>query len=199
MRFRNTVLAGLLLAMVTLAAATPSLAGQVMAYKEKLGAGPNYLYVAAGACTWKNVAPIKITVPEKGYVIVTASGSAYFNSDAILTLSLGAMNTYQRGDWLFSLTPGPAPFLNYQSFSPRIAFPVAAAGTYTFYLRGRSCAPSEPGRITVQTGSITAEFYAAADVQPPASLQAPAPAAVPQVQEGIGASGSRQQAEGYTN
>jgi hypothetical protein len=168
MGFRKIGIAFLFLAAVMLIAA-PSFAGSKMAFKQKM---PNR-NVSGGACAWIALSSVKITVPGAGYVAVTADGMAIFNSDAFLTVSLGAKNTYQTGDWLFTLSPGPAPNLNYQTYCARMVFPVSAAGSYTFYFRGRSCAPSRPGTITVQTGAMTAEFYANADVQPNTVQAAP--------------------------
>jgi hypothetical protein len=160
MWFRKIGIACLFLASVMLISA-PSFAGTKLAVKQKF-ANRN---VAGGAGTWLGLASVQITVPGPGSVVVTADGMAIFNSDAFLTVSLGAKNTFQDGDWLFTLSPGPAPNLNYQTYCARMVFPVSAAGTYTFYFRGISDHPSQPGKITVQTGSMTAEFYSKANVQ----------------------------------
>jgi hypothetical protein len=163
--FRKMGTATLVLSLVMLCSA-PSFAGTKLAFKQQFADR----YVSAGACTWKGLGNVKIAVPGAGYVVVTAAGMTSFDSDAFLTVSLGAKSSFQTGDWLFTLSPGPAPNLNYQSYSARMVFPVSTAATYTFHFRGRSCAPSQTGTILVQTGSMTAEFYPSANVQPQAIL-----------------------------
>lgn len=160
---RRIRIAALFLALVMIFS-PPSFAGTKLAFKGPIATRN----VSAGACIWKALGNVKITVPGAGYVVVTADGMASFDSDAFLTVSLGATSSFQTGDWLFTLSPGPAPNLNYQTYCARMVFPVSAAGTHTFYFRGRSCPPSKTGTIRVQTGSITAEFYSKANVQPQA-------------------------------
>lgn len=155
MAFRKIGVAALFTALAMMVS-VPAFAGTKLAYKQKF----ETVTLNGGSCSWRALGNVSMNVPGPGYVVVTAAGMAFFESDAFLTVSLGAGTSYRSGDWLFTLSPGPGPNLNYQTFSARMVFPVSAAGPRTFYFRGRSCSPSQPGAIGVQTGSITAEFYA---------------------------------------
>lgn len=112
-------------------------------------------------CDFVKCASVPFTAPEKGFVVVTASGMAKFNnSDSFLQLTL-ATKPATEGDWIFDLTPG---WNLTQTYSVRMVFPVEADQAKTFYLNGTAC-KSPQGRISVETGSITAEFHPESSVQ----------------------------------
>ena len=116
--------------------------------------------VRSGAQTWANCGSVTIVPPAKGYVVVTASGMAFFDTDfSDLSLTL-ATKSARRGSWVYGVTPG---FQLVQNYTVRSVFAVKKDRSYTFYLNGISA--NGPGRhISVQTGSITAEFYKGSNV-----------------------------------
>jgi hypothetical protein len=133
-----------------------ALAGEQMAFKQKI-----IKSVQSGAFRYVTCASVDFHAPETGYVVVTASGMALFDSKfSDLTLSL-KKSPAGAGPWLFTLTPGLGLT---QSFTIRYVFSVTGGDDYTFYLNGTSV--NGPGRnIRVETGSITAEFYPSGNVQ----------------------------------
>lgn len=157
MKRRITVLGALLLAMV-IANTTPAFAGNTMGFTQGVSQ-----WVSANACQWTTIGDVTINTPGSGFVVVTASGMASFNTNAILELTLST-NPAEQGDWVFWLTAAP-PMPTFQSFTVRMVFEVTGAGLQTFYLNGEGC-NRKRGKMHVETGSITAEFYDTADVQP---------------------------------
>jgi hypothetical protein len=110
-----------------------------------------------------------VNAPRAGFVVVTASGMAYFNSfsPSSLILTLGR-NPAAVGTWKHTLSPGVTP---YQSYSVQAVFRVQA-GPQTFHLNAASC--EGDGRVIgVQTGSLTAEFYPNGSVQENSTAPAP--------------------------
>jgi hypothetical protein len=143
--------------------ATPLMAGESMVFKQKLATKTIY----SGTSDWKSCGNVKFDAIKDGYVVVTASGNVQYNNKAeVLILSL-ATKAAVEGPWNFGVTATlPAP---YQSFSIRMVFSVEAGQSYAFHLNGRSIEDGGPGKILVQPGSITAEFYSKEDVTPLAS------------------------------
>lgn len=117
---------------------------------------------------WLNCSSVTIDVPEAGYVIVSATGNVVFPSNSILVLTLS--NTTGVGPWKYGITATP-PYSSNQSYSLRQVFTVSA-GTNTFFLNSRGFSNNPGGVFSIQNGSMTAEFYPAADVQPPVSALA---------------------------
>jgi len=157
MFFKKNSIAVLAMALV-ISFAAPLMAGESMVFKQKL---PD-AQVVADACVWKNLGSVQFVATKNGYVVVTASGMAFYGGNStLLVLSLAAKAAVQ-GPWIFDVT---ADFQPYQAYTVRMVFQVSAGKTYNFYLNGRSC-NDNAGTITVQTGSFTAEFYAKADVTP---------------------------------
>ena len=151
---RNWLMALLLLGVVL--GSVPAFAQEDFAFREQ-----KIKDVFPGDCDFVRCAAVPFTAPEDGFVVVTASGVAFFNnSRSFLELTLDTRPA-ERGAWIFDLTPG---WNLSQTFSPRMVFPVEAGVANTFYLNGRSC-KGPGGRISVQTGSITAEFHPAATTQ----------------------------------
>jgi hypothetical protein len=158
MNVRKDWLMALLLLGVVLAS-VPALAQEDFAFREQF-----IKNVSPGSCDFVRLASVPFTAPEDGFVVVTASGVAFFNnSRSFLELTLDTRPA-RRGAWIFDLTPG---WNLSQTYSPRMVFPVEAGVANTFFLNGRSC-KGPGGRISVQTGSITAEFHptTTAQVQP---------------------------------
>ena len=94
---------------------------------------------------------------------------AWFNNRCVsptLTLTL-ATTSALNGPWIFTLSPGRQP---YQTYTVRMVFSVDA-GENTFYLNAQSN-NGNGSSIGVQTGSLTAEWYPAGDVQPPTAARA---------------------------
>ena len=136
-------------------AAVHATAGQEMAYSELLKKT-----IRSGSQKWYSCGSVTINAPSAGSVIVTASGMAWFNSlYPTLTLSL-ARTSAVKGAWIFTLSPGNQP---YQTFTVRMVFSVVA-GENTFYLNAQSN-NGNGSSIGVQTGSLTAEWYPASEVQ----------------------------------
>ena len=152
---------------VVMAALTtiPADAGDLLAFKRKLPT----VVIQSGTCFWVQCGSIQITAPEEGFVVVTASGMAYTRSlsPSSLTLTLGKDPAVQ-GVWMHTLSPGRTP---YQSYNAEMTFSVNP-GLNTFFLNARSC-DGDGRNIGVQTGSLTAEFYPTAGVQPQASPASP--------------------------
>ncbi len=156
-----TVIGTLLLVMVV-ANATPVFAGTTMGFTQGVSQ-----WVNARKCQWTTIGSVSINAPGPGYVVVTASGMSTFNTNAILELTLST-NPAARGDWVFWLTAAP-PMPTFQTFTVRMVFEVGAAGVQTYYLNGEGC-NYKRGKMHVETGSITAEFYDTVDVQPGATI-----------------------------
>lgn len=151
---RNWLVVLLLLGVVF--ASVPALAQENFAFREQ-----RIKSVSPGSCDFVTCASVPFTAPEDGFVVVTASGVAFFrHSRSFLELTLDTRPA-KRGAWIFDLTPG---WNLSQTYSPRMVFPVEAGVSNTFFLNGRSC-NGPGGRISVQTGSITAEFHPASSVQ----------------------------------
>lgn len=157
MFFKKNTIAVLALALI-ISSAAPLMAGESMVFKQKL---PD-AQVVANACVWKNLGSIKFDATSNGYVVVTASGMAFYGGKSTLLVLSLATKPAVKGPWIFDVT---ADFQPYQAYTVRMVFPVTAGKTYNFYLNGRSC-NDNAGTITVQTGSFTGEFYATADVTP---------------------------------
>jgi hypothetical protein len=147
-------------------AAVHATAGQEMAYSELLKTT-----IRSGSGTWYSCGSVTIDAPSAGSVIVTASGMAWFSSlYPTLTLTLATTGAV-KGPWIFTLSPGLQP---YQTYTVRMVFSVVA-GENTFYLNAQSN-NGNGSSIGVQTGSLTAEWYAASDVQAaPAGAEQSAP------------------------
>jgi hypothetical protein len=156
MKRRITVLGALLLVMA-IANVTPASAASTMGFTQGVSQ-----WVSANASQWTTIGDVTIDAPGPGFVVVTASGMASFNTNAILELTLST-NPAEQGDWVFWLTAAP-PMPTFQSFTVRMVFEVSGAGLQTFYLNGEGC-NRRRGKMHVETGSITAEFYDTADVQ----------------------------------
>lgn len=156
MQYRKAVIVALSLAVLATNVVT-AFAGSTMAFSQGVS-----VWVNANSCAWKRCASVPINVTEPGYVVVTASGMATFNSNAVLALTLGTTPA-ARGDWQFWVTAAE-PMPSYQSFTVRRVFQVTTPQVYNFYLNANSCR-NPPGRMHVETGSITAEFYPEADVE----------------------------------
>jgi hypothetical protein len=151
----------------TVLTAVPSFAGDILAFKTALPTRT----LAAGGCVWITAGSLSVNAPRAGYVVVTASGMAYFNSISAssLTLTLGR-NPAAAGVWKYTLSPGLTP---YQTYNLQMVFKVQA-GPQNFFLNAASC--DGDGRVIgVQTGSFTAEFYPNGSVQE--NRTAPAPQA----------------------
>ena len=133
--------------------------------------------IPSGSRTWFGCGSVTLNAPDAGYVVVTASGMAWFSDPyrrPTLTLTI-AKSRAVKGPWIFTLTPGVQP---YQTYTVRLVFQVAT-GQNTFYLN----AESNDGagfNIGVQTGSLTAEWYPSSDVQPSAAAQAGAAQPAPE-------------------
>ena len=142
-------------------AAVHATAGQEMAYSELLKKT-----IPSGSGRWYSCGSVTFNAPSAGSVIVTASGMAWFNSlYPTLTLTL-ATTSAVKGPWIFTLSPGNQP---YQTYSVRMVFSVDA-GENTFYLNAQSN-NGNGATIGVQTGSLTAEWYPASDVQTSTAAQ----------------------------
>jgi len=138
-------------------AAVHATAGQEMAYSELLKTT-----IPSGSQTWFSCGSVTFNAPSAGAVIVTASGMAWFKNLYVpptLTLTL-ATTSAVTGPWIFTLSPGKQP---YQTYTVRMVFSVDA-GENTFYLNAQSN-NGNGSTIGVQTGSLTAEWYPASDVQ----------------------------------
>ena len=138
-------------------AAVHATAGQEMAYSELLKTT-----IPSGSQTWFSCGSVTFNAPSAGSIIVTASGMAWFknlNVPPTLTLTL-ATTSAVTGPWIFTLSPGKQP---YQTYTVRMVFSVDA-GENTFYLNAQSN-NGNGSTIGVQTGSLTAEWYPASDVQ----------------------------------
>ncbi len=149
-------------ALILLAGAVPLNAAEKLVYKQGI-----FAKVFSGGNTWVNCGFVSITPPEDGAVVVTMSGMVGFDdtlSDLALTIAIGPA---KRGLWVFGVTPG---YQLVQSFSIRRVFQVQANKTVKYFLNAASF--NGPGHaISIQTGSMTAEFYATQNVQ---QLTAPA-------------------------
>ncbi len=160
MKFR-TIFCVALVATMALLCSAPVGAAETLAFSQKqtvwVGSG--------GSAGWKQCASVTINVDGPGYVVVTASGMATFGSNTVLDLSL-ATQSAQFGPWQFWLTAAP-PFTSYQAYNVRMVFKVGSAGAKTFFLNGKSVFGG--AAMHVETGSMTAEFYPNASVQPPAA------------------------------
>ena len=151
---------------LALAAAVPgaSFAGETISFKQRF---PN-VNLSAGRCNWRQAASISLNAPSGGVVVVTASGMVFFDTfvPASVTFTLDKTSA-SKGSWIFTTSPGVEP---YQTYTVRMVFNVAQ-GPNTFFLNARSC-DGDGNNIGIQTGSMTAEFYANANIE-----QVPAPAA----------------------
>ncbi|GLI33326.1 hypothetical protein [Desulforhabdus amnigena] len=167
MKFAQFSIAAMLLTSLGLICTSSSFAGEKLAFRN------GFLKTIPSNCVFKKCASVQIVPPSNGYVIVTASGMASFANDvSFLELTLGT-EPGSAGPWLYRVTPG---FRLFQNFSVRYVFPVKTNGTkiFTYYLNGRLCrGPSSD--VSVETGTITAEFYSSSDAtmlsQPQAQIQ----------------------------
>jgi hypothetical protein len=158
MQRRRTIIV-LVASLVFLTAAAPALAYVEMAYEEK-----QTIQVASGSSTFAECASVAMTAPKDGYVMVTATGFAFFNStNSNLVLALGTASASAGPSWAIRLNPGANLE---QSFAIRTVFPVQKKQSYTFYLNGVS-ETGGGGNITVHTGTITAEFFKKNKAQAP--------------------------------
>ena len=131
-------------------------AGEQMAFAQKF-----FRSIHSGSTPFKKCASVTFKAPADGFVVVTASGMALFDSDrSDLSLTLHK-KAATRGPWVFTVNPGDQLA---QAFTVRFVFPVTSGSNPTFFLNGAS-ANGPGGVIDVQTGSITVEFYASANVQ----------------------------------
>ena len=138
-------------------------AGEQMAFAQKV-----LKSIRSGTSHFKTCASVSFNPPADGFVVVTASGMALFDSRfSDLTLTL-VRSPATRGPWVFTLTPGAELS---QAFAVRFVFPVSAGVKRTYFLNGVS-ANGPGGTIDVQTGSMTVEFYASANVQSDATASA---------------------------
>lgn len=158
MRLKGTGIVVVMTTVLLIAiAAVHATAGQEMAFSELLKTT-----IPSGSRTWFECGSVSFNAPSAGSVIVTASGMAWFNNRCVaptLTLTL-ATTSAVNGPWIFTLSPGKQP---YQTYSVRMVFSVDA-GENTFYLNAQSN-NGNGSSIGVQTGSLTAEWYPASDVQ----------------------------------
>jgi hypothetical protein len=158
---------GVLLVIILVNVPLVASAGEQMVFAEKFVKS-----IRSGRTPFRKLAPVKFNVPADGFVVVTASGMALFDSDlSDLTLTLHK-KAATRGPWVYTVNPGVQLS---QAFTVRHVFPVSAGGNPTFFLNGAS-ANGPGGFIDIQTGSITVEFYASANVQsaaPGNSVNAP--------------------------
>jgi hypothetical protein len=158
MKFRRKMIVVFIAATLLVSVAElPAIAGQTMAYNQLLKAT-----IPSGRGYWVNCGSVTLNAPDVGFVVVTASGMAWFNgyySNPTLTLTLAQSGAVQ-GPWIFTLTPGVRA---YQTYEVRMVFPVVG-GINTFYLNAESN-NGNGAAIGIQTGSLTAEWYAAGDVQ----------------------------------
>lgn len=105
-------------------------------------------------------ATVSIVPPANGFVVVTATGVSSFPFEtSMLQLTL-ARRAAVEGPWRFNISPG---FPLSQSYSIRMVFPVTGGVRSTFFLNGRNRG-GFIGPISVETGSMTAEFYRSANV-----------------------------------
>jgi hypothetical protein len=147
---------GVLLAILLVSAPLAASAAEQMAFAQKF-----IKSVRSGVAQFKTCASVSLLAPADGFVVVTASGMALFDSrfsDLTLTLK---KKPASEGPWVFTSTPGNELT---QSFTVRFVFPVSAGDNPTFFLNGVS-ANGPGGNIRVETGSMTAEFYTSANVQ----------------------------------
>ncbi len=156
MKFRKIGISAIFLALV-MTTATTAFGAEILAFSKAFTP-----VIGARSKSWQQVATVTINVPEAGYVVVTASGMSSFSSNAILLLTL-ATKSAVLGPWQFRVTAAP-PVPTYQSYAVRQVFKVSA-GSRTFYLNAQGLAFNPSGQISVETGTMTAEFYASADVQ----------------------------------
>jgi hypothetical protein len=162
---RKKCLASLFLATV-LGLSVSAWAGEKLAFQTKIIKTLN-----SGSQTFVTCTSVSLTAPSNGVVVVTASGMALFDSRfSDLTLTLRTKPA-ARGPWVFSLSPGAELV---QAFTVRYVFPVTAGTPRTFFLNAIS-ANGPGGIISVETGSITAEFYSNANVQASPALTPQAP------------------------
>jgi len=136
----------------------PARAGEILAFKNG-----NTVTMSTKATVWKTCTSVNIDAPAAGYVVVSASGMAGFPSNAILALTLAAKPAVA-GPWQFRVTAAP-PMPSYQSYTLRQVFQVNA-GSRTFYLNSKGFSGNPAGTLSIETGSITAEFYPTSAVQP---------------------------------
>jgi hypothetical protein len=146
---------GILLVLMLVNVPLVASAGEQMVFAEKF-----LKSIRSGTTPFRTLASVRFNVPADGFVVVTASGMALFDSDrSDLTLTLHK-RAAARGPWVFTVNPGVQLS---QAFTVRQVFPVSAGGNPTFFLNGAST-NGPGGFIDVQTGSITVEFYASANV-----------------------------------
>lgn len=162
MHLRKVLIAAVIVAM-TGTLSIPVFAGSKMAYKRFIEAK-----TTSGSSHWMEAASVSINAPSSGYVVVSASGMTtfYYANDRdypSLTLTLGKTSA-AKGQWIFTQTPGAQPF---QTFDVRMVFNVNK-GTNKFYLNAASF-DGTGGDISIETGSMTVEFYASSNVQPQAA------------------------------
>ncbi|MGA2401604.1 MAG: hypothetical protein ABSG91_07835 [Syntrophobacteraceae bacterium] len=151
-------------ALLVVAAAVPAVAGQTIAFSQQLKTN-----IRSGRGVWISCGSVTLNAPAAGYVVVTASGMAWFDSYAPPTLTLTLAKTKAaKGPWIFTLTPGRLP---YQTYTVRYVLQVNA-GSNTFYINAESNDGDWWGSIGVQTGSLTAEWYPASAAQVSGAAQA---------------------------
>jgi len=163
---RHAAVAIAVLAAFLFAAAVPADAGSQMALKQSIISS-----VQSHNRAWKNCGSVSFTAPSNGYVVVTASGQAGFDSgdyEADLYLSI-AKSAGVEGPWVFGITPGSEPV---QTYTVRRAFTINEGQTITFYLNGSSMWGA--GRtISVETSILSAEFYPRSKTFPQKATEAP--------------------------
>jgi hypothetical protein len=134
-------------------------AGEILAFKQQ-----QLKFVRPAANFYVKCASVTIKAPqEKGYVVVTATGTSLFdvtstNADLVLTLATQAQVA---GPAISVVTPG---FPALQSWTVRYVFFVQAGATATYYLNGKSTV-GRGSSISVETNSMTAEFYPTSQTQ----------------------------------
>ena len=108
--------------------------------------------VTSLAGTYREIESVRITVPRRGNVKVTASGMVAFpdtEQDFELTMTL-AKRSAAPGPWVHT-TRG----IDFVSYNVEHIFPVSS-GTTTFFFNAASFGGTAPGLISVQNGMLEA-------------------------------------------